>query len=99
MFRTAELGRTVSAEEFKQRERALRQELLHEQRLLREQQEFPVLAVFAGVDGAGKGDTVNLLNSWMDPRWLCNNAYAKPSDEERERQPSGSTGATCHRTG
>lgn len=85
MFRTAELGRTVSPTEFKQREQTLRQELLHEQRLLRKGREFPVLAVFAGVDGAGKGDTVNLLNAWMDPRWLHSNAYARPSDEERER--------------
>jgi thymidylate kinase len=24
--------------------------------------------VIGGVDGAGKGETVNLLNEWMDPR-------------------------------
>jgi polyphosphate kinase 2 (PPK2 family) len=37
------------------------------------------------VDGGGKGDTVNLLNEWMDPRWLRTRAYDEPSDEERER--------------
>ena len=37
------------------------------------------------MDGGGKGDTVNLLNEWMDPRWLRTRAYDEPSDEERER--------------
>ena len=41
--------------------------------------------MFAGVDGAGKGATVTLLNEWMDARWLINRAYREPSDEERER--------------
>jgi polyphosphate:AMP phosphotransferase len=37
------------------------------------------------VDGAGKGETINLLNEWMDPRWIVTRAYGTPSDEERER--------------
>jgi polyphosphate:AMP phosphotransferase len=37
------------------------------------------------VDGAGKGETVNLLNEWMDPRWIVTRAFGEPSDEERER--------------
>jgi polyphosphate kinase 2 (PPK2 family) len=41
--------------------------------------------VFAGVDGAGKGETVKLLNEWMDPRWIVTRAYGEPSDEEGER--------------
>jgi polyphosphate:AMP phosphotransferase len=45
----------------------------------------PVLVVFAGVDGGGKGETVKVLNEWMDARWLINRAYREPSDEERER--------------
>lgn len=85
MFRTAELGSKVSKQEFKQRAPILREELLEIQRLLREAAEFPVLVVFAGVDGAGKGTTVNILNEWMDPRWVVTRAYGKPSDEERER--------------
>ena len=43
------------------------------------------LSCSAGVDGAGKGETVNLLHEWMDPRWLHTHAYGPPSDEERER--------------
>lgn len=85
MFRTAELGRTVEKKDYKEREAILRQELLEVQQELREAGRFPVVIVFAGVDGAGKGATVNLLNEWMDPRWLLTRAYGEPSDEERER--------------
>lgn len=85
MFSTAELGQKVSKSEYNQREPLLRQELLDVQRQLREEGSFPVIIVFAGVDGGGKGDTVNLLNEWMDPRWLLTKAYDKPSDEESER--------------
>jgi len=85
MFRTAELGQKISKAEYREREPLLRQELLEVQQKLRECGSFPVIIVFAGVDGAGKGDTVNLLNEWMDPRWLRTTAYDEPSDEERER--------------
>ena len=46
---------------------------------------FPVLIVIAGVEGAGKSETVNLLNEWMDPRHIATSAFGDPSDEERER--------------
>jgi polyphosphate:AMP phosphotransferase len=85
MFRTAELGQKVPKREFNQREPLMRQALLEVQTNLRVSSKFPVIVLFAGVDGGGKGDTVNLLNEWMDPRWLITRAYDKPSDEERDR--------------
>ena len=85
MFRTAELGQKVSKSEFNEREPLLRQALLEVQASLGESSEFPVIIVFAGVDGGGKGETVNLLNEWMDPRWLITRAFDEPSDEERDR--------------
>lgn len=85
MFSTAELGRTIPKSEYRQREPLLRQELLEVQAKLFEDREFPVILLCAGVDGAGKGETVNLLNGWMDPRLLATRAYDKPSDEERGR--------------
>jgi polyphosphate:AMP phosphotransferase len=85
MFRTAELGQKISKSEFNQREPLMRQALLEVQTDLRLSGRFPVIILFAGVDGGGKGDTVNLLNEWMDPRWLITRAYDKPSDEESER--------------
>jgi len=86
MFEAAELGRKVSREEFDAIAPGLRTELLDLQRRLREA-DFPVIIVFAGVDGAGKNETANLLNEWMDPRWTVTRAYGKPSDEESDRPP------------
>jgi len=85
MYRTAELGRKIPKKEFEERELILRQELLELQQGLLKVAEFPVVIVMAGVDGAGKGGTVNILNEWLDPRWLVTSAYGDPSDEERER--------------
>ena len=84
MFRTAELGRKVSREEFDAVAASLRIEILELQQQLRTA-DFPILFVFAGVDGAGKNQTINLLTEWMDPRWISACAYSAPSDEERER--------------
>ena len=84
MFEAAEVGRTLSKTEFKAQEPHLRAELLDAQLQLR-QSSFPVIILFAGVDTAGKGETVSLLNEWMDPRWITTRGYSKPSDEERER--------------
>lgn len=75
MFETAELGRKIGKGEFKKIAPVLREELLELQERLRTRQFFQVILVFAGVDGGGKGETVSLLNSWMDPRWLETHAY------------------------
>ncbi|GAB6052127.1 polyphosphate--AMP phosphotransferase [Magnetospira thiophila] len=84
MFRTAELGRTVSKVDFEAIAVDLRTEMLDLQQRLRAT-DVPVILVFAGVDGAGKAASMNLINEWMDPRWIVTRAYKKPSDEERER--------------
>ncbi|MEO5374017.1 MAG: polyphosphate kinase [Alphaproteobacteria bacterium] len=84
MFRTAELGRKVSKEEFSAVATGLRIELVELQQRLR-QSGFPTIMVFAGVNGGGKVATVNLLNEWMDPRWIVTRAYDEPTDEERDR--------------
>ena len=85
MFRTAELGRKVVKSEYHEQVPVLRSELVEIQQRLRREAEFPVILVFAGVDGAGKSETINLLNEWMDPRWLITRAYGAPSDEMAER--------------
>lgn len=85
MFEVAELGRRIPKEAFKAQVPALRAELLEVQRQLREASTFATIVIFAGVDLAGKGETVNVLNEWMDPRWIVTRAYGEPSDEELER--------------
>jgi polyphosphate:AMP phosphotransferase len=87
MFETAELGHKVDKETFKREEPKLRSDLLDAQFELKQKATFPVLIVIGGVDGAGKGETVNLLNAWMDPRLIETTAFGPQSDEERERPP------------
>ena len=86
MFEAAEAGRKVSKEEYGFEVAKLRWELLDAQRML-STASFPLIVVFGGVDGAGKSETVHLLNEWMDPRWIVNRAFEEPSQDEQERPP------------
>ena len=85
MFESAELDHRVSKAVYRREERKLREQLLNAQYDLKENGRFPVLILIAGVEGAGKGETVNLLNVWMDPRHVLTHGFAEPSDEENER--------------
>ncbi len=87
MFETAELGRTISKEEYEAARPELRARLLAAQFALRGTR-VPVLVIIAGADGAGKGDAVNRLHEWLDPRNLATHVFGPTSDEERER-PAG----------
>ncbi|MEN9868754.1 MAG: hypothetical protein RL748_4344, partial [Pseudomonadota bacterium] len=46
---------------------------------------IPVVVLISGQDGAGKGETINLLYEWMDPRFISTLVFAEASDEERDR--------------
>ena len=87
MFEAAELGHKLSKGQYKRIEPKLRADLLDAQFALSEKGSFPVIILISGVRGAGKGETVNLLNEWMDPRHIHSVAFDNPSDEERERPP------------
>ena len=85
MFESVEIGHKTSKEDFEKVESQLRAELLDAQYDLRELGAFSVVVLINGVDGAGKGETVNLLNEWMDPRHIETWAFDLPSSEESER--------------
>lgn len=85
MFESAEIGHHIDKATYKKEEPKLREALLDIQYELKDKGEFPVIILINGVDGAGKGETVNLLNEWMDPRLIATHAFASPSDEENER--------------
>jgi AMP-polyphosphate phosphotransferase len=85
MFESAELGHSISDRQYDRDEPKLREALLKTQYELLENKSFPVILIIGGVDGAGKGETVNILNEWMDPRHIVTHAFGEMSDEERER--------------
>jgi len=85
VFESAEVGHKISKAVFKREEPRLRQRLLDLQYKLLGKAAFPVIILVNGVDGAGKGETVNLLNEWMDPRHIRTRAFGEPSPYERER--------------
>lgn len=84
MFETAELGRSLSKEEYDAALPGLRARLVQAQFALKKTRS-PVIVIISGVDGAGKASAVNRLNEWLDPRGVNTHAFDEPSDEERER--------------
>ncbi len=85
MFESAELGHSIDKATFDAELPKLRRALLEAQYQVLKAAKFPVVLVIGGVDGAGKGETVNLFNEWMDARHIQAHALSRPSDEESER--------------
>jgi len=85
MFESAELGHKIDKARFEEEEPKVREALLDAQYDLTKSGAFPVVVLVGGVDGAGKGEVVNLLSAWMDPRTISTFALDEPTDEERER--------------
>jgi polyphosphate:AMP phosphotransferase len=86
MFESAELGHEIDKDRYDAEEPVLRSALLAAQYELLAKPSFSVVILIAGVDGAGKGDTLNVLNEWMDPRHLETNAI-RPISRSREARP------------
>ncbi len=85
MFESAEIGHKMKKSEFDLEEPKLRRLLLDAQYQLLEKRKFPVIILVNGVDGAGKGETVNLFNEWMDPRHIHTHAFGASTDAEQAR--------------
>ena len=85
MFESAELGHCIDKASYDLEVPALREALLDAQFDLAAARKFPVVIIIAGMDGAGKGATMNTLNEWMDPRYLQTHSLDVASDEELER--------------
>ena len=87
MFESAELGHKLDKKTYAKEAARLRADLLDMQYDVKTAGKFSVVVLINGVEGAGKGETANLLNAWMDPRHIETHAFPPPSDEERERPP------------
>ena len=83
MFESAELGHSIDKETYRRAVPELRAWLLDAQYELKEQGKIPVIVLISGQDGAGKGETINVLYEWMDPRYISTLAFSAPTDEER----------------
>ncbi|GAB4212991.1 MAG: polyphosphate:AMP phosphotransferase [Rhodoferax sp.] len=87
MFESAELHHSISKAAYRESLPALRASLLEAQAKLYAERKTPVVVLISGQDGAGKGETINQLYAWMDPRFIATLAFSLPTDEERERPP------------
>lgn len=67
MFEAAERGQKISKQAFNELAPDPRLRMVRLQQSLRAA-DFLVIVMFAGVDGAGKSESVQLRNEWMDPR-------------------------------
>jgi AMP-polyphosphate phosphotransferase len=85
MFEASEVGHEITKARYDEEVPKLRADLLDAQYALKEHGKFPIVVLIAGVDGAGKGETVNILNEWMDPRHIHTVAFAPPDGEEAQR--------------
>ncbi|MCF8210759.1 MAG: polyphosphate:AMP phosphotransferase [Rhodoferax sp.] len=85
MFESAEIGHKIDKSTYRAAVPGLRAALLEAQVDLYENKKIPVVVLVSGQDGAGKGETINVLYEWMDPRFLSTLAFAEPTDEEQER--------------
>jgi polyphosphate:AMP phosphotransferase len=85
MSGSAALPRVLDKATYRAEEPGLREALLDVQFALLERRSFPVLILLAGADGAGKGEAIQKLYGWLNPRHLHTQAYGEPTDAERVR--------------
>ncbi|NIC43082.1 polyphosphate:AMP phosphotransferase [Aquabacterium sp. A08] len=84
MFESAEIGHQIDKKTFKREAPVLRAALLEAQYRLLHEAKTAVVILVNGVDGAGRGETVNVLNEWMDPRHIRTEAFGPMTEAERK---------------
>ena len=88
MFESAEIGHAIDDDTYDAEVPALREALLEAQYELREQAGRQIIVLINGIEGAGKGETVKLLNEWMDPRLIEVRTFDQQTDEELAHPPA-----------
>lgn len=87
MFESAEIGHKIDKQHHAKKVPQLREALVEAQYKLAQDLRRPVIVVVAGVECSGRGEVVNLLNEWMDPRHIQVHASRSPLEDERLRPP------------
>ena len=77
MFESAEIGTKVSKARFEREAAVLRTQLLDAQYALLREARHGVVVLVNGVHGAGKSETVNVFNEWMDPRHIRTEGFGR----------------------
>jgi len=85
MFEAAEIPHSIPKQRFKTQMLQLRERLLDLQRDVMSRADFPVLILVNGLDAAGKGEAINQINEWMDPRYIRTEAYGSSEDRNSTR--------------
>ena len=84
MLEDAHDNQRISKEEYAERERSLRVDLLNAQFDL-QSADFSVVLLIAGDDRLGVNDLIRLIHEWMDARYLQTWIFSVPTAEEQER--------------
>lgn len=87
MFTAAESDPKLSKEQAGPIEAKLRTALLKAQYARLQKAQRALLIVIAGIDGAGTGASVNLINEWMDARFIRTMAFGEATPEEKRYPP------------
>ncbi|MCL2723526.1 MAG: polyphosphate:AMP phosphotransferase [Polyangiaceae bacterium] len=85
MFESAELPHSLDDATYKKQVDKLRADLLEAQYTLLEHPSFALVVLVNGVDAAGKGEAINVLNEWLDPRHVKSRAFGVATFEETQR--------------
>jgi len=86
MFELVELEKKIDKQFYEEKIQDLRQRLFFAQ-LEARKLKIPVAILIAGVDGAGRGEIINLITEFMDTRYLKTHTFWAETEEERERPP------------
>jgi polyphosphate:AMP phosphotransferase len=84
VLKTAEIGNRIAKAEYDGQVGPLRTALLNAQFDLRDA-DFPVVIMVSGDDRLGAREVANLLNEWLDARFVDTHLFPPPTEEELER--------------
>ncbi|MBT5925486.1 MAG: polyphosphate:AMP phosphotransferase, partial [Verrucomicrobia bacterium] len=74
VFHSMESAKTIGRKAYDELVTNLRADLLQAQLALNETSQSVILTI-GGVDGAGKGEVIQILNEWLDPRGLDTHSF------------------------
>ncbi|MBB5022212.1 polyphosphate:AMP phosphotransferase [Desulfurispira natronophila] len=84
IFQKVEQQIELPKREYKEVIKQIRTQLL-ELQFQAQELDIPVIILIGGLDGAGRGDALNLMMEFLDPRYINIHNLWSPTDEEQQR--------------